>query len=139
MLNNAKPFIVTFVDFSKDFVTVHRETLWKLLSLYGCPKTLIRVIQSFYNGINASICYGDGCSDPFSVGDGVKQWCVLAPTLFTIFLAAVLKSILEEHGDLYIQTKSDGDLFKLKHLKAKNKPQEQLVKKSCSLQMIWHL
>jgi len=31
--------------------------------------------------MTASICCGDGCSDPCSVGHGVKQGCVLAPTL----------------------------------------------------------
>ena len=54
----------------------------------------------------------------------MKQGCVLAPTLFTIFLAAVLKSMPEELGDLYIRTRSDGDLFNLRRLKAKNKMQE---------------
>ena len=78
--------------------------------------------------MTARICCDDRCSDPFIVGRGVKQGCVFAPTLSTIFLAAVLKSILEELGDFYIRTKSDGDLFNLRRLKAKNKTQEQLVK-----------
>ena len=37
--------------------------------------------------------------DLFSVGHGVKQGCVLAPTLFTIFLAAVLQNMPEGLGD----------------------------------------
>ena len=53
--------------------------------------------------MTSSICCGDGCSDPFSVGYCVKEGCVLAPTLFTIFLDAVLKSMPEELGDLYIR------------------------------------
>lgn len=122
-----QPLIVTFVDFSKAFDTVHRETLWKLLSCYGCPQTFIRVLRSFHDGMTASICCGDGCSDPFSVGHGVKQGCVLAPTLFTIFLTAVLQSMPEELGDLYIRTRSDGDLFNLRRLKAKNKTRELLI------------
>ena len=122
-----QPFIVTFVDFSKAFDTVDRDTLWKLLSRYGCPQIFIRVLRSFHDGMTASICCGDGCSDPFSVGHGVKQGCVLAPTLFTIFLAAVLKSMPEELGDLYIRTRSDGDLFNLRRLKAKKKTQELLI------------
>ena len=122
-----QPFIVTFVDFSKAFDAVDRDTLWKLLSRYGCPQIFIRVLRSFHDGMTASICCGDGCSDPFSVGHGVKQGCVLAPTLFIIFLAAVLKSMPEELGDLYIRTRSDGDLFNLRRLKAKNKTQELLI------------
>ena len=46
-------FIDSFLDFSKGFDKVHRETLWEILSLYGCLKTYIRVIQSFHNGITA--------------------------------------------------------------------------------------
>ena len=38
---------------------------------------------------------GDAMSNPFNVGCGVKQGCVLASTLFTIFLAAVLQSVLK--------------------------------------------
>lgn len=33
----------------------------------------------------------------------------------------------EELGDLYIRTRSDGDLFNLRRLKAKNKTQELLI------------
>ena len=96
----------------------------KILSPYGCSKTFIRVIQSFHDGIAARICCGDGCSDLFSIG----YRCVLVPILFTIFLAAVLKSMSEELGNLYFRTKSDKDLFNLRRPKAKNMTQEQLVK-----------
>ena len=57
----------------------------------------------------------------------MSQGCVLAPTLFTIFLAAVLKRKPEELGDIYIQTRCDGDLFNLRRLKAKSKTREQLI------------
>ncbi|XP_065056346.1 uncharacterized protein LOC135684641 [Rhopilema esculentum] len=124
-----QPLIVTFVDFSKAFDTVHRETLWKLLSRYGCPETFIRVLRSFHDGMSANICCGDGCSDSFSVGYGVKQGCVLASTLFTIFLAAVLKSMPEELGDISIRTRGEGDLFNLRRLKAKSKTREKLIRK----------
>ena len=106
----------TFVDFSMAFDIVHRETLWKILSLYDCLKTFIRVIQSFHDGMAASICCDDGCLDPFSVRHNVKQRCHLAPILFTIFLAAVLKNMWVDLDDLYIWTKSDGDLFSIRCL-----------------------
>lgn len=52
----------------------------------------------------------------------MKQGWILAPTIFTICLAAVLKSMPEELGDLYIRTRRDGEIFfNLRHLKAKNK------------------
>ena len=74
-----QPFIVAFVDFIKVFDIVYRETLWKILSLYGCLKTFIRVIQSFHDGMAARIFCGDRYLDPFSIRHGVKQGCVLEP------------------------------------------------------------
>ena len=127
-IEQRQPLIVTFVDFSKAFDTVDRDMLWKLLRRYGCPQTFTRVLRSFHDGMTARICGGDGCSDSFSVGHGVKQGCVLAPTLFTIFLAAVLKSMPEELGDLYIRTRSDGDLFNLRRLRAKTRTHELVIK-----------
>ena len=115
------------MDFSKAFDTVDRDTLWKLLRRYGCPDNFIRVLQSFHDGMTASISCGGGCSEPFNVGHGVKQGCVLAPTLFTIFLAAVLQRMPEHLGDLHIRTRSDGDLFNLRRLKAKSKTLEKLI------------
>ena len=112
-----QPLIVTFVDFNKAFDRVSRKTLWKLLSRYSCTQTFIRVLRSFHDVMTARICCVNGCLDPFNVSHVVKQGCVLAPTLFTIFLAAVLRSMAEELGDLYIRTRSDGDLFNLRRLK----------------------
>ena len=97
-----QPLIVTFVDFSKVFDTVDRETLWKLLSRFRCPQTFLSVLCSFHDGMTASTRCGDGCSDPFGVGRGVKQGCLLVSMLFTIFLSIVLKSMPDELGYLYL-------------------------------------
>ena len=36
---------------------------------------------------------GDDISDAFPINHGMKQGCVLAPTLFTLYLGAVLKTM----------------------------------------------
>lgn len=127
-IEQRQSLYITFVDFSKAFDTVHRETLWKLLQRFGCPPTFIKVLRNFHDGMSARISAGGECSDPFTVGHGVKQGCVLAPTLFTIFLTAILNSIPSELGDLYIRTRSDGGLFNLRRLKARTKTREVLVR-----------
>jgi len=62
----------------------------------------------------------DGSSStPCDVKSGVKQGCVLAPTLFGIYFAVMLKLAFRTSTDgTSIHTKSDGKL-RLSRLKAK--------------------
>ena len=69
-------------------------------------------------------------SEPFPVNNGVKQGCVLAPSLFSIFLSAVLdKAYKLNNKGVYIQTRPGADLFNLNQFKAKRKTRQQLVRK----------
>ena len=72
----------------------------------------------------------DGASsEPFSIRIGVKQGCVLAPTLFGIFFAVILKQAFGTSKEgVYLHTHSDGELFNLARLKAKTKIQEMLIR-----------
>ena len=72
---------MTFVDLTKAFVTVGRESLWEIMAKFGCPTKFIangEAVPRWY------ACTGpnDGeFSDPFPVANGVKHGCVLAPTV----------------------------------------------------------
>ena len=47
---------------------------------------------------------GGEVSDTFAITNGVNQGCVLAPTLFSIFLSAMLEESFKDMGDgIYIQ------------------------------------
>ncbi len=66
---------------------------------------------------------GSSNSEPFTVETGVKQGCVIAPTLFAIFITAILHHFSGEelpHG-IPIMYRTDGRLFNLKRFKAKSK------------------
>ena len=45
--------------------------------------------------MKGTVLYDGATSDPFNILSGVKQGCVLAPTLFGIFFATLLKYALE--------------------------------------------
>ena len=77
------------VDFSKVFDTVGKTGLWQLLRKYRCPETFKTMIEALHTGIMANVSVGGKVSEPFSVTNGVKQGCVLAPTLFYIFKSAM--------------------------------------------------
>ena len=68
-------------------------------------------------------------SDSFNICSGVKQGCVLAPTLFGIFLAMLLEHASGQATEgIYLHTRSDGKLFNLARLKAKTKVREILIR-----------
>ena len=92
-IEQQQPLFVVFIDFSKAFDTVDRVTLWKVLELYGCPQKIINMIKLFHDDMTGNVVVGGDVSSPFNINHGVKQECVLAPTLFTLYLAAVLETM----------------------------------------------
>ena len=82
---------MVFVDLSKAFDTVGRTRLWQLLRKYGCPEKFITMIAALHTGMMANVSVGGEVSESFSVTNGVKQGCILAPTLFSIFIIAIAR------------------------------------------------
>jgi len=65
---------------------------------------------------------GGSNSDPFFVGTGVKQGCVIAPIIFNLFVAAVMtiaKQNINPADGVQISYRLDGNLFNLRRLQAK--------------------
>ena len=61
-------------------------------------------------------------SEPFTVETGVKQGCIITPTLFANFIAAILHLIGKELPQgIPIRYRTDGRLFNLNRFKAKSK------------------
>lgn len=112
----------TFVDLTKAFDTVCREGLWKIMAKFGCPEKFIAMVRQFHDGMNARVQDDGEYSDPFAVTNGVKQGCVLAPTLFSMVFSAMLSDAFRE-GDIGIgfHFRTDGSLFNLRRLQAKTK------------------
>ena len=67
-------------------------------------------------------------SDSFPISNGVKQGCVLAPTLFSIFFTIMLRQAKEDlPDDIYIRFRTDGSLFNLRRLLARTKTIVELI------------
>jgi hypothetical protein len=61
-------------------------------------------------------------SEPFPVSNGVKQGCVLAPTLFSLMFSAMLTDTFREMDiGISIRYRADGSVFNLKRLQARTK------------------
>ena len=116
------PLYLILVDFTKAFDTVDRTALWKLLLKIGCPNHFTNLISALHTGMKASVNLKGQLSEHFEVRNGVKQGCVLAPTLFSIFLAAVLTHAFREFDrGVWIQSRPGADLFNVNQFKSKTK------------------
>ena len=122
------PLYVVFIDFSKAFHTVLRQGLWQVLKKYGCTETFVSLIEALHTGMQANVAMCGSVSKDFSVSNGVKQGCVLAPTLFSIYLAAMLEVAFKDTSEgVYIQTRKEADLFNVAQFKAKSKTSIKIV------------
>ena len=87
----GKPLYVAFIDLNKTFDLVSRDSLFKILVKVSRPPTLLSIVKSFHDNMTGTVLYDGATSDPFNILSGMKQGCILAPTLFGIFFATLLK------------------------------------------------
>ncbi|VDM03015.1 unnamed protein product [Schistocephalus solidus] len=80
----------TFVDLTKAFDTVNRDGLWKVMQKFGCPERFTHMGRQLHDGMTARVTDNGTVSEAFAVTNGVKQGCVLAPTLFSLMFSAML-------------------------------------------------
>ncbi|XP_076029811.1 uncharacterized protein LOC143018337 [Oratosquilla oratoria] len=112
-----------FVDLAQAFDTVNRTLLWEILRKFGCPPpTILALLRSFHDGSMARVINSGSTSDPFLVGTGVKQGCVIAPIIFNLFVAAVMtnaKQNISPADGVHISYRLDGNLFNRRRLQSK--------------------
>ena len=87
------------------------------------------MIEALHTGMMANVSVGGEFSESFRVTNGVTQGCVLAPTLFSFFLSAMLDDAFRDMGDgVYIQSRQSADLFNVAHFIAKTKTTRILMR-----------
>ena len=79
--------------------------------------------------MQGTVSYDGASSEPFKILSGVKQGCVLAPTLFGIFFSMLL-NLAFRHSDegVHRHTRSEGKLFNLARLKGMTEVRTVLIK-----------
>ena len=96
---------------------MNRDVLWGCHARLGCPPKFVFVTRQLHKNMKGYVLHDGNQSEPFNINTGVKQSCVIAPTLFSIFLVA--KIDLAKGVDITYRT--DGGVFKLSRLGAKSK------------------
>ena len=86
-----------FIDYAKAFDCVNHKKLWKILKEMGIPDHLICLLGNLYAGQEATVRTGHGTTDWFQIGKGVRQACILSPSLFNLYAEYIMRNTgLEE-------------------------------------------
>ena len=93
-----------FIDFKKSFYCVRHEALWATLNNYNIYHDILRSIEGVYKSSTSAVYKNGAIGDCFDTSVGVRQGCLLSPTLFNIFLERIMTEALE----CYIVTVSIG-------------------------------
>ncbi|VDL86887.1 unnamed protein product [Schistocephalus solidus] len=109
----------TFVDLTKAFDMVYRDGLWKVMQKFGCPEQFTHMVHQLHDRMTARVTDNGMVSEAFTVTNGVKQGCVLAPTLFSpMFSAMLMDAYSDEQPGIRIAYRTDGHLLNSRHMKA---------------------
>ena len=82
-----------FVDFKSAFDTVWREALWKMLMAVGVPLRIVNTVKKMYEDTQCAVVVNGKLTEWFQVTIGVRQGCLLSPTLFNLFLDFLMKEL----------------------------------------------
>ena len=85
-----RPFYVSFDDLKSVFDSVDRNAVWKALRARGIPNILLNLIEDFHTHTGDTVRIDNKFSHHFSTTSGVRQGCVLAPTLFPMAINWIL-------------------------------------------------
>ena len=70
---------------------VNRQAFWRLLLKVGCSEKSVRVLRLLHDKMSARGLGRSGSEkELFTVEAGVKQGCVIALTIFSIYISCIL-------------------------------------------------
>ena len=83
----TKNYLFTcFVDFKKAFDSIPREKLFEKIRKIGISGSFYATLTSLYSHDKSAVKVDETVTKSFNCHTGVKQGCMLSPTLFNIFL-----------------------------------------------------
>ena len=74
-----------FIDFKKAFDRVWQAALWATMRKYNISANLVRTIEQLYDKATSAVQMNGSIGEWYRTTVGVRQGCLLSPTLFNIF------------------------------------------------------
>ena len=96
-LQHQQDLYHVFIDFKRVFDRVWHAALWATMKKYNISTNFIQVIKNLYNKATSAVLFNGSIGDWFRTTIGVRQGCLLSPTLFNIFLERIMTDALEDH------------------------------------------
>ena len=85
------------IVYAKTFDYVDHNKQWKILQEMGIPDHLTCLLRDLYACQEATVRTGHGTTDWFQIGKGVRQGCILSPSLFNLYAEYIMRNAgLEE-------------------------------------------
>ena len=67
--------------------------------MHGVPPVTLSLIRSFHDDMTAVVRVSNGTTDDIHVRNGLRQGCTMAPVLFNLYFAAMVRWVV---GDLTV-------------------------------------
>src|SRR6202142_3562357 len=80
--------------------------MWELLEKYGVAPKMIRILRNLYEGITACVRIEGENTEAFEVRTGLRQGCILSPTLFNITLVYMMRRAMEGKEGIKVDGRS---------------------------------
>ena len=85
------------IVFKKAFDRVWHEALWATMRKYNINASIIRAIENLYDKAQSAVLFNGSTREWFRTTVGVRQGCLLPPTLFNIFLERIMCEDFDDH------------------------------------------
>ena len=99
----------SFVNFKSLFDIIWSKALWKMMRSIGICNKTANIIEKMFEKTSCGVVVYRLLTEWFSVSVGVRQGCLISPTLFNLFLDFVIGELkcLPEHVTLDYALKFD--------------------------------
>ncbi|RUS75926.1 hypothetical protein EGW08_016314 [Elysia chlorotica] len=97
-LEKHKDIYVCFIDYAKAFDRVHHTKLIECLKGIGIDGKDKRIIRNLYWEQTSCIRIGEEVTDQTNIQRGVRQGCVMSPSLFNLYTEIIFRNINELPG-----------------------------------------
>ena len=94
-LQHQQNLYYVFIDFKKAFDRIWHEDLWAAMRKYNINASIIWAIENLYDKAQSAVLFNGSTGEWFRITVGVRQGCLLSPTLFNIFLERIMCEALD--------------------------------------------
>jgi len=106
----TKAFIL-FINLRKACDSVPRQAMCLALTKIGVPRSTIQLIQSFHQGMQATIQLDGALMNSITANNGLRQGCCMASVLFNLYSCLFVEHWVER----VVGTAGVGETVKYKH------------------------